>query len=600
MHLHRLYLKDFRNLRDFEIQFDQFPENKEPSACKDAFKSHAVIGQNGSGKSNLIEALVTIFRDLDLDAKAQLDYEIDYTIQDYEVRIKAEDGRTPQILVNGDKVSAKRLSENGDTYLPAHIFAYYSGKNNRIEELFQRHIDRFRERMENVEEEFLPAELLESFTGTEEEAQAIEEHRKRSTSKRKSLGKDLLRRLFYCRNSHTQLVLLACLLSDDDVFKKVLSDLNIVELDSALFVLKKPHRQKKLDEKDILHGDNRFWFSRGNVVSEFLDKLWEVATAPIDHREKKLIDFRGRREWQDQIYLFVSDKDKLQKLGEKVGDYRQFFRYAEGAYIGDFIDEVRITVKHRDADGNISFDYLSEGELQLLTVIGLMRLTSQDDCLFLLDEPDTHLNPIWKLRYFDEIEEAIQPKEGAILTGQSQIIITTHDPIMVGSLDREQVRILKNENGLSLRNERGNSIVETPNEHPRGMGVSGLLKSDMFGLPSTLDRHTLERIHTRNELLAKRAKGSLSPTEETKLNELKDYLDDLGFSSNYQDPWYQLFIEKMYEARQLPFDQLFSKEEQAAQEALAKKIVREQLRQEKFAELSEIAEGLQIKHEGWK
>jgi hypothetical protein len=40
----------------------------------------------------------------------------------------------------------------------------------------------------------------------------------------------------------------------------------------------------------------------------------------------------------------------------------------------------------------------------MLTVLGLMRITREDHCLFLLDEPDTHLNPIWKLRYFDDIE----------------------------------------------------------------------------------------------------------------------------------------------------------------------------------------------------
>ncbi len=46
-----------------------------------------------------------------------------------------------------------------------------------------------------------------------------------------------------------------------------------------------------------------------------------------------------------------------------------FFRYAEGAYIGDLIEEVRITVKHKNNDGTIRFDNISEGEMQLLTVL---------------------------------------------------------------------------------------------------------------------------------------------------------------------------------------------------------------------------------------
>jgi recombinational DNA repair ATPase RecF len=67
MHLSRLKIREFRNLRDFEITFT--PSAKDSDGVERDFKSHAVIGQNGSGKSNMIEAIVTIFRDLDLNQK---------------------------------------------------------------------------------------------------------------------------------------------------------------------------------------------------------------------------------------------------------------------------------------------------------------------------------------------------------------------------------------------------------------------------------------------------------------------------------------------------------------------------------------------------
>jgi ABC-type multidrug transport system ATPase subunit len=377
------------------------------------------------------------------------------------------------------------------------------------------------------------------------------------------------------------------LLSKDKAFTQVLNDLNIVELESALFVLKQPYRlRQNLDERDILEGDNRFWYARGNVVSEFLDKLWQLAVAPIEHTANKLIDFRGRREKQEQLYLFLPDKEKLQELGALVGEADRFFRYAEAAYIGDLIEEVRINVKHKDADGNISFNQLSEGELQLLTVLGLMRITSQDHCLFLLDEPDTHLNPIWKLRYFDEIERVIRKNTAQTVAGNSQIIITTHDPMMIGSLRREQVRI--------LCKERGKSVVEMPDEHPQGMGVAGLLKSEMFGLPSTLDAPTLRKLEERNELLAKKAKVGLNEAEEAKLARLRDYLDDLGFSREYRDPLYQLFIQKMYEVRSQPLTKLLTPEELQAQEELAQAVVTELVKQERKSELSDLAKELKI------
>lgn len=383
-------------------------------------------------------------------------------------------------------------------------------------------------------------------------------------------------------------MLLACLLSQDEPFIRLLNDLNIVELDSALCVLKQPHRlRQNLNAKDIVEGDKRFWYARGEVVSEFLDKLWQLAVAPIEHTASKLIDFPGRTESQEQLYLFLPNKEKLQELGALVGEADRFFRYAEAAYIGDLIDEVHINVKHKDAEGNISFDQLSEGELQLLTVLGLMRITSQDHCLFLLDEPDTHLNPIWKLRYFDEIEMVIRKNAAQTVAGNSQILITTHDPMMIGSLRREQVRI--------LRKDRGKSLVETPNEHPQGMGVAGLLKSEMFGLPSTLDAPTLRELQERNELLAKKANEGLSEAEETKLARLRNHLDDLGFSREYCDPLYQLFIQKMYEVRSQPLTTLLTPDELKAQETLAQAVVTELVKRDHMSDLSALAQELKLK-----
>jgi predicted ATPase len=585
MFVRRLKIKEFRNLKDFEIAFSETAQL--PAGETKALKSHAIIGQNGSGKSNLLEVIITIFRDLDLDNVASLDYEMEYELRGHVINLEAMKDKKPKVLIDGEKSSTKIITDNPHTYLPAHIFAYYSGKNQRIEELFYPHLERFNKKMRSGSQEYMPAHLLDNFNGTEASAEKIKAHEERVQRARQNMGNDELRRLFYCRGPHTQLVLLSCLLSDDPVFRQLTDDLGIIELDSALFVLKQPHSLKsRLDENDITNGDSRFWYAGGTVVSEFLDKLWDVAIAPIDQKVQKRIDFRGRREQQEQLYLFVPDNEKLKELGEKVGPPKWFFRYAEGAYIGDLIDEVRITVKHKDAEGNISFDQLSEGEVQLLTVLGLMRITSQDHCLFLLDEPDTHLNPIWKLRYFDDIERIIKQEEGKTLAGDSQIIITTHDPMMVGSLRKEQVRI--------LRNERGRSAVDEPDEHPQGMGVSGLLKSDMFGLPSTLDNRTLEELQRRNDLLAKRRKEELTDQESAELERLKTYLEDLGFSHEYRDPLYQLFIEKMYEMRSQPLNKILSEKEIIEQEALAAEVVKELIKREKTDDLSALAQELAI------
>jgi len=297
MHIHRLKIQNFRNLKDFEISFSE--KAVLPDGEIKELKSHAIIGQNGSGKSNLLEAMITIFRDLDLNDAASLDYELEYEWSGHSIQVVGSNGKKPSVTIDGERSSATALSQHAKEYLPSHVFTYYSGKNERIEKLFQSHQRRFTQSLRKGHD-------------------------------------DLIRRLFYCRGGHSQLVLLACMLSKDEVFTQILKDLNIVDLDSALFVLKKPHHLKRtLNEDDLIEGDNRFWYARGTVVEEILDKLWQLAVAPIDEVRPKLLEFRGRSENQEQLYLILSDKSALEKHGEMVGPPETVSRYAEGAYLGD-------------------------------------------------------------------------------------------------------------------------------------------------------------------------------------------------------------------------------------------------------------------------
>ena len=64
MRINKLDIKDFKNLHDFSIDFD-----------KDQLTT-VLIGQNGTGKSNLFEALVLIFRALDLGEPPPFAYSI--------------------------------------------------------------------------------------------------------------------------------------------------------------------------------------------------------------------------------------------------------------------------------------------------------------------------------------------------------------------------------------------------------------------------------------------------------------------------------------------------------------------------------------------
>lgn len=60
----------------------------------------------------------------------------------------------------------------------------------------------------------------------------------------------------------------------------------------------------------------------------------------------------------------------------------------------------------------------------------------------------------------------------------SHIVLATHDPVVISTLKREQIQIMKrDENTLEV-------YAHSPLYDPKGMGFSGVLMSDMFGLRS--------------------------------------------------------------------------------------------------------------------
>jgi ATPase subunit of ABC transporter with duplicated ATPase domains len=77
MRIDRLSLTNFRNLVDFEVYFDETSTRQ------------VVVGRNGVGKSNLLEALTRIFRDLDLEEESEFGYEIEYLCNAYFVKVQS-------------------------------------------------------------------------------------------------------------------------------------------------------------------------------------------------------------------------------------------------------------------------------------------------------------------------------------------------------------------------------------------------------------------------------------------------------------------------------------------------------------------------------
>jgi ABC-type cobalamin/Fe3+-siderophores transport system ATPase subunit len=214
------------------------------------------------------------------------------------------------------------------------------------------------------------------------------------------------------------------------------------------------------------------------------------------------------------------------------------FDAMEATDISDLFREIVVWVNRTsDDDQDISFSDLSDGERQLLMVLGLIRVSRGKEALFLLDEPDTHLNPSWQLTYLELIKEwtEIATDDNA---DKCQIIMTTHNPLTIAALEAKEVRVMQTLEDRTIK-------VSAPYADPRGLGFTSTL-TEIFGLPTTLDPETQKQIDERNRLARLEER---SEQQERELIAINDRLDRLGFMHESRDPLYDDFLKAVHDVK---------------------------------------------------
>ncbi|NLD91290.1 MAG: AAA family ATPase [Fibrobacter sp.] len=530
----------FKNLENVVVDFD---ENNLMTV---------IVGRNGSGKSNVLEALVSIFRNLDLGEEPPFSYKIKYKLGEESntqwITIDADPARgtlTKQYTVNvsnhkekeskGYKeetvaISKIKRDSNGlASLLPNYLFAYYSGPSDRLEKYFRKHRTDFYKRLLKNEVD-LKADI---------------------------------RPLFYAKPYHSQFVLLAFFLSDkNDEEKKFLREhLGIEGLDSIHFVLRKPGWVKKKYKEEL------FWGARG-VVREFLDSLYPYALAPVKVTRKEDTSLTGSNVNNEFFHLFLPDVGTLREFAKGLRP-DVFFKMLESMLLSEIIAEVNVRVKMVAHEAPLTFRELSEGEQQLLTVLGLLKFTGGKDSLFLLDEPDTHLNPTWAVKYLKFLREFVPNNE------TSHLLMVTHQPLAIAELQKEQVQVM-------WKDEINNVHSQEPEEDPQGMGYAGILTSDMFGLRGTLDEPTEDLLREKRDLLEK---PKLSKEDVDRMHIVDEKLVGLRFTTTHWDSDYQEYLQ----ARKQVAHELFAKDNASPEiQKLRKKKALEILRKIKSKEHLEV------------
>ena len=457
MRIKSLKVEDFFILKGFKIDFNN--------------NLSVLIGENGSGKSTILELIADIFGHLHKyfvlgDNKAAFvdNYEIVYEYSLYgnqytiEIHSHEKEGKfVPTILINGEEVSF------------AHIEKEYGGMGN-----------------------FLPSKTILGYTGISDHLRMLSEHFEEKykkeitkTNNQYSLSPLNLpkeRPFIYIKPEHLSMLVLSLFFSDRKQDKDFLTEYLKIDKDSCQIALifKKPSWTRKKDEK--------WWGISGNVALQFFQKMDIYADKEEMTKENKLLTY------------YFDGTTNLEVAFADLTAYRKdlVFTIFDTLLYDELLSEIRITWNLDNGD-EMSLDRLSEGQKQLIQTLGTNYVFGEDqNLLYLYDEPDVFLHPQWQLEYVSKFQ---------YFNELSHVIITTHNPILIGNLQKEQVHIIHN-----------GKIVNS-NNYSFGRDVNSILE-DYFNVN--------ERSRQGNELL-KNFYDSMDAKDYDKAEEyLKELKENFG------------------------------------------------------------------------
>ncbi len=375
MRLKSVYIGEYKNLKKFDLSFDG-------NSFIDVF-----VGKNGTGKSNLFEALIEIFRHL-------YEYDKDKVWLDFEYCICFEiDGKETEIAWTAGEfmINGKNRKTIGETPLPDNVLIYYSGHNDTVAMLVKHYEEAFRKRI-------------------------------------KGANFDESRRFIGIGPEYKQLLLSILLIQNDDNKARqfVCHKLGISSIAPEIqLVLKRPlfadGRLKFLKAEGIEDFDPRthFWGADG-ITRDFLVKLIGCVKGEFNHRN---------------VYNQVDDLYKIPiniSLFQNLFAYEQItdhFRQFDNLKTLGMLAEISIPLQLTSGiDATIA--HFSDGQFQSVYIYSIIELFKDRNCITLLDEPDAFLHPEWQFSFLKqvfEITDTTAKNNHVLMSSHSAVTLIPHD-----------------------------------------------------------------------------------------------------------------------------------------------------------------------------
>lgn len=433
MRLKSVFINKYKNLKNFTLSFDG-------ASFIDLF-----VGKNGSGKSNLFEALTEIFRHLyEFNNKGEISFEyiVKYEISGKETEIT---WRAGELCADG-----KVCTEIDDTLLPDNVLIYYSGHNDTVSSLVQRYEVDFRKRIKG-------ANLNESrrFIGIG------------------SKYKQLLLAILLAQTAENRARQFICQklgIAKLGMRKPGTNDLTEPVL---RLVLKRPfYAGNKRFNIEYNNEDDRYWKAEG-ITKDFLDRLTQcVVQSPGGITVQE-----GYFSSNDNYILFVD----IAKLQQHFADFtaQELFRQFDNLKTLEMLEDISVPlILNSGLDANTS--HFSDGQFQSVYIYSIVELFKDRDCLILLDEPDAFLHPEWQfnfLRQVFNITDTAAKTSHVLMSSHSASTITCANESVINlfEFDGESVALTKANKADVIKSLSAGLI--TFSESEAGLSINHFLRS---------------------------------------------------------------------------------------------------------------------------
>lgn len=512
MQIRRLKIDDHKCLVDFEIKF----------TTTDGGSSTILIGENGTGKSTLMESVLEILMSFDSDAiekKIDYDYEFEYLYGGRIITIYQRD-KVYQINI-GDEIFCMGKMETVRKYIsrrsifPERINYFYSGASNKVIRSINRGNINY---------------------GTKCRSAIGKYWRTTVWANHKYDGEFPKRKYNYCADSLTPIYLVSILGGQDSFEKQYLQDqCHMARIENISISLDTERHPISLQE-EVMNGGTEW-------IYEIIDF--------VDDRFSDVLRRGFLYDNDNQIYFELGD---IAELGLDSISIFNFFEKLITVFGAEY--SVYISV----GDSRVNCNDLSEGQRQLIKILGMLGVCKNEDTLVLMDEPDAHMNPAWKYSLKATIDECLSE---AVNT---QAIIATHDPLVINGVEKEYIRIFTHNPGFIRNNNWYFTRVVEPTEDTSGMGIDGILQSEYYRLPTSYDKKATDKFSEQQRLYIKLINNEADEEDKSRLKELTREVGSMQMSYNSIDFLYDDFITvfrnmELYRKEYLSYEDILERRE---------------------------------------